>query len=391
MSESALSQTGTVQENLSDEKIGRWEIAEQWRLAWRGLKWFVVGGIILLAFLAAGQVYLFYQLFADIHPILGWSFVAVVTGIFVWFVGMPLLRFFRLPKIGTPPDIDFQSDNIDLAHLKERFAFDQAYLDAMASNPALTAKHGAILAASKDLRNLAHDKTLDAAQGLQTFERTRIAPLLSELDKEIDEYIQKEALAVGAATTVSMNGSIDAFFVLWRNVNMVARIARLYYGRPSLRLSLLIFRDVAAAVILSRALDAVTEAAGEALGSVISRLGGIVIGQLMDGSINALVTLKIGYLAKRRCRSFDVWSEAAAMRATRDVFERVKKESSGLTGELVKLTEGVVSATTKSASAAMDAAGKVMSAPKHAWGMVQDVFVRKPESPNETEPRNKNK
>ena len=156
---------------------------------------------------------------------------------------------------------------------------------------------------------------------------------------------------------------------------------------------MMILRDVMTAVLLSRALDDVTDAAGEALGGLVTRLGGLVVGPMIDGSVNALMTTKLGYLAKKRCRSFDVWNEAKAQRATRDVLEQVKKESASLINDVIKASSGFIGAATNAAGGvvgaagdavgaaagiAVDAAGKVMKAPKSAWSIVQDAFVKRP-------------
>ena len=267
--------------------------------------------------------------------------------------------------------------------LQKRIRFDEAYLKAMIANPELAEHHAAADAARNELKTLAQNEASPAvvATALAAFERERIAPLLIDLDKRVDDYIRREALAVGAATAVSLNGSIDAFVVLWRNANMVSRIARLYYGRPSLRLSLLILRDVTLAVILSRVLDDVTDAAGDALSGLVTKLGGMVVGPVMDGSINALVTLKLGYLAKKRCRSFEVWSQSNTQRAALEVFEQVRRESTGLIGDLLKLCGGAVGGV---AGVAAGAAGAVLSAPKSAWSLVQNALVRKPPGEKES-------
>ncbi len=360
----------------------RWEIADQWRIAWRSIKWAAIGVVSFLALMAVGQIYLFHQMFSDIHPALGWGFVFAFTALGVWLVGLPLARFFNAPVIARPPEVDLEAETVSTTDLKKRFAYDEKYLNNIAANPALIAHRAEALKAREDLQVLRNDESDGLAKRLAEFERTRIATLLADLDKQVDDYIHKEALAVGSATAVSMNGSVDAFIVLWRNVNMISRISRLYYGRPSLRLSMVVLRDVMVAVLLSRALDDVSDAAGEALGGVISKLGGMVVGPLMDGSVNALVTTKLGYLAKRRCRSFDVWTESSAKRATLEVFDQVKRESSSLVGELVKVSGDFVGAAGKAAGSVAGvttgAAEKVFAAPKSAWAIVQDAFVRKP-------------
>ena len=382
-------------------EAGRWEIAEQWRLAWRGLKWTAAGLLAFLALISVGQIYLFHQMFSDVHVALGWAFIAAITVFFIWFIGLPLYRFFRAPAIAHPPNVDLASPTVTLSQVLDRVEFDDAYLKGMSTNPALADKHEDIRAAHRDLMNMRDDAKANNiasatfAHSLADFERTRMAVLLADLDKEIDGYIRKEALSVGSATAVSLNGSIDAFVVLWRNVNMVSRISRLYFGRPNLRMSMMIMRDVMVAVVLSRALDDVADAAGDALSGAVTKLGGMVIGPVMDGSVNALMTMKIGYLAKKRCRSFDVWSQSKATQATIDVFNQVKRESASLIADMLKTGGGFVGGVGQAAAAAAGAAGnvvigakgvaanvggKVIAAPKSAWAKVQDALVKKPKN-----------
>jgi uncharacterized membrane protein YcjF (UPF0283 family) len=200
-------------------------------------------------------------------------------------------------------------------------------------------------------------------------------PLLAPLDRLVEQDIHAEATAVGVATAISLSGAVDAAIVLWRNVNMVSRVARIYYGRPSLRASLLVVRDVAGAVVLSRALDDVTDMAGDALGRVAGRIGGMIAGPVMDGSVNALVTLKLGYLAKSRCRSFTAWTPQKKANALAEVFNQIKTESVSVTGELVKTLGGVGGAV---GGAVAWAGGKAVAAPRSAWTQVRRLVARKP-------------
>ncbi len=357
----------------TDADDGRWEIARQWGLAWRGLKWLVAGAVMAGALLVVGQIYLFHQLFADIHPWLGWGFVAAATAAFGWLIALPLARFFLTPAAARPPKIELETATPK--DVRRRLAFDVTYLESMSRNPELLYRRAEIEQAIADARALKRGAP-DAA-AVARFQRARIEPLLADLDKKVEAYIHAEAGAVGATTAISMNGSIDAFIVLWRNVNMIARIARLYYGRPNLRASLLILRDVAGAVILSRALDDVTDMAGEAVGGVLGKLGGLVAGPLMDGSVNALMTLKLGYVAKRRCRAFEPWTEKRKRRVIAEVFERLAKESTGVVEDLVRRCKGAATAATGAASGAGDVA---LRHSRSAWGKVQDLFVKRPGS-----------
>jgi hypothetical protein len=292
--------------------------------------------------------------------------VLAVTAVFAWLVVLPAVRLLAMPAVVRPPDLDLSGADLTPEDIARRLKFDIAYLRGLRRSPELAERRAEVEAA---LAN-AHELPM-TADALATFERERVEPLLAPIDRKVDALIHAEASAVGATTAISMNGSLDAFFVLWRNVNMVSRIAHLYYGRPSLRGTAIVLGDVAGAVILSRALDDVSDLAGEALGGVLGKLGGLVVGPLMDGSVNALVTLKIGYLAKRRCRSFAAWSPKRRANVLVEVFNQVKTESASVTADLLKSCEAL-------GAAAASAGAKALATPRSAWQRVQRLIVRRP-------------
>ena len=173
------------------------------------------------------------------------------------------------------------------------------------------------------------------------------------------------------ATAFSMNGTVDAFVVLWRNANLIAKISQIYFGRPHLGGTLLILRDVAAIVVVSRALEDVTDMTGDVIGGLLGRMGGLIAGPVMDGAVNAMLTLKMGYLAKRRCRAFEGWSARQARSISAEALARVKKESGSVATDLLKRCGGLT-------SRAAWAAEQTMSGSRNAWSMIQGWFGRKP-------------
>ncbi len=378
----AVGGAATIYAGAEKEPSGTWEIARQWRAFWRAAKWGAAGAAGLIALSLVGQVFLFFDMFNAVHPALGAAFLVASVGAIGRFVAWPLFRFLAGPKALSPPDVDLAAEALSPADVRKRIEYDAAFLERLAANPEASFDGHAASGAREALAKLKADlesgtEPRAAAVSLARIESQRIAPLLKDLDARVDAYVRREAVAVGVATSVSLNGTIDAFLVLWRNVNMVARIARLYSGRPDLRVSLMILRDVSLAVILSRVLEDVTEMAGEALGGVVGKLGGVVIGPFLDGSLNALMTLKLGDLAKRRCRSFEPWSEAAARGATRQAFDKVSREAGDLVAEILRASGvGVGAVADAAVGAAAGAADLVKAAPRSAWGLVQGVFAR---------------
>ncbi len=351
-----------------------WELARQWSLAWRALKW-GVGGLIALALLmVVGQGYLYYNLFADIHPLLGIGFVAVLTAALGLLVGRPLWGFFRTPVMAQPPHVSTDESDPGSAAMRTRLAYDLRYLAALRRNPHLRGEAEAIessIQAGRRLADAARAGDLENRRALlariHAFEAEHIEARLAALDARVDQIIRAEAVAVGVATAVSMNGTVDAFIVLWRNANLVSRIARLYFGRPHLRGSLLILRDVAAIVIVSRALEDVTDITGDVIGGLLGRMGGLVAGPVMDGAVNATMTLKLGYLAKRRCRTFEAWTPASARSISAEALERVKRDSGAVVGDLLKRCGGLK-------ASAMRATERALEGSKSTWSIIQSWF-----------------
>ena len=185
------------------------------------------------------------------------------------------------------------------------------------------------------------------------FERERIEPILAPLDREADRVIRSEALAVGVSTAISPNGTLDAFLVLWRNANLVSRLANVYYGKPGVTGSLRILRDVSGAALLATYLEGLTEAAGGLLRGVLGGVAGVVAGPVVDGSVNALATLRIGYLAKARCRSFKAWTDATRRQALMEALAAAKARSGEVVTEVAKAAGAVLGGITGKVGEAM--------------------------------------
>lgn len=360
------------------ETAPQWEFASQWSKAWKVLKWSGVA-LLTIAFLTViGQGFLFYRIFDDVHPLLGYSFILILAALLLLLVGRPLASFLSMPVAAKPPHTPFDIEKPDISLLSQRLKYDLKYLAMLKRNPLLADEVPAMeegMAAGRALLArfaiAGNDSAANVAADLEAFQKDHIEIHLKKLDAKVDKLIHAEAVGVGVATAFSMNGTVDAFVVLWRNANLIARISQIYFGRPHLGGTLLILRDVAAIVIVSRALEDVTDMTGDVIGGLLGRMGGLIAGPVMDGAVNAMLTLKMGYLAKRRCRAFEGWSARQARSISAEALERVKKESGSVATDLLKRCGGLT-------SRAAWAAEQTMSGSKNAWSMVQGWFGRKP-------------
>jgi len=351
-----------------------WELASQWAQGWKFLKWSATAFIVIAFLVVIGQGFLFYRMFDDVHPVLGYAYIVILALMLAVLVGRPIMGFLSMPVAAKPPSIVLDPKAPDPKALTARLRYDLKYLDMLARNPLVQEERGAIdegILRGQALLNRARratpEEALAVSVALEAFEREQIEVLLKPLDKQVEQLIHAEAVGVGVATALSMNGTVDAFIVLWRNANLVAKISRIYFGRPHLLGSLRILRDVAAIVVVARALEDVTDITGDVIGGLLGRMGGLVAGPIMDGGVNAMMTLKLGYLAKRRCRSFKGWSAGQAKAISAEALQDVKEESGSVIGDLLKRCGGLTSTAAR-------ATEKAMAGSRSAWGLVQSWF-----------------
>ncbi|MEL7129377.1 MAG: DUF697 domain-containing protein [Pseudomonadota bacterium] len=368
----------TAEKTPQSGRAMEWDLAAQWQVAWRVLKWSISALVVLGFLLVIGQGFLFYQMFAEVHWGLGAAFIILLSMVMALLIGRPLASFLSTPVIAKAPDGPADPASPRIADLVSRLKYDLKYLAALKKNPGLTAEREPIAqdietgrALLAKIRRAGADDIPSLVIALTAFENDHIEARLSALNAEVDRLIHAEAVAVGVATAISMNGTVDAFIVLWRNANLVSKISRLYFGRPHLMGSLRILRDVAAIVVLSRALEDITDMTGDVIGGLLGRMGGLVAGPVMDGAVNAMMTLKLGYLAKNRCRSFEAWTPDRAERISARALARVKKESASVASDLLKRCGGLTARAANATTLAMDGS-------KSAWAIVQSWFGTKP-------------
>ncbi|MBN1478022.1 YcjF family protein [Candidatus Sumerlaeota bacterium] len=319
------------------------------RTLWRLLRWMMWGSLALVLLIFAGQTYNMYAMFSAWHPALGWLFLAAAAALVWWLIGMPILRFLHMPVALRPPELPPREQGLHATHLERHVKFICKYLQRQRRNSFL-ADHvdkidtaietGQVLAGAIKTRG---DEGLDESlRQVELFRRQQVDPILLPLDEEAERIIRTEALGVGVATAVSLNGTLDALIVLWRNVNMVSRLARVYYGRPGPRGSLLILRDVSTVVLISNYLDNLTDTAGNLLGKWLGGIAAVVAGPLLNGGANAVMTLRLGYLARARCRSMQRWTDEhrrsvlmRALKSSADASTWVLREMTSQVGGIV--------------------------------------------------------
>src|SRR5205809_7343553 len=152
--------------------------------------------------------------------------------------------------------------------------------------------------------------------------RTRELPLgtdaevetaIADLSQEADLVVRRTASTVFLSTALMQNGRLDGLIVLFTQIQMVGRIARIYVQRPSPRELLRLYANVGGTAFVASGLESLD--LGEmvaplavsvvpALKSGIPGLSGIsalLVKCVSNGAANAFLTLRVGEVARRYC------------------------------------------------------------------------------------------
>ena len=237
----------------------------------------VLISVCLVSLVIAGVTSLI-SLADRIHPIAGtivfWS-ICAAAGFFALYCA---IAYARLPAALVPPEED-SGPKYD------------AYLEALR------------------VRLAANPRTRD--KPLVT--RVDIEHAVGDLSAEADSVVRRIASTVFLSTALMQNGRLDGLIVLFTQIQMVGRIARIYVQRPSPRELVRLYANVGGTAFVASGLESLD--LGEmvaplavsvvpALKSGIPGLSGIsalLVKCVSNGAANAFLTLRVGEVARRYC------------------------------------------------------------------------------------------
>ena len=296
----------------------------------------------ILAFLAAFIVIAFalvvvretvavVALARDFHPVAGqvtlWTLV-VVYGVCL---GVPLVLFVRLPKPLVAPVSD--SDPAFAGHLNDL--------------------------RSRLVRN-AHLRDITI-----TPDRASIQAALDRLEIRADQVIREEAKLVFLSTAISQSGRLDGLFVLVAQTRLVWKVAHIYRQRASARELLHLYANVAATVFAAESLEdldlaevaeplvaPLLEAAGVGVTVVLAPVATVLADSLLQGTVNGLLTFRVGCITKRYCSGMPLPSRKLVRKAAS------REAAVMLGGVLADLTKTVTKAVWETALRVMTGKGK---------------------------------
>jgi hypothetical protein len=239
-----------------------------------------LGIVALLVFvlIIINQLVSFYNNLATIHPVL-----AIVGTVFIGFILVGLLAtpFILIAKLPAP--LPFPDSNIDLAK------YQQLFKKRLAKHP--VAKENNLNPNNSDDLKIIDDK----------------------LKEKADKIIFDTASAVFISTAISQNGKLDAFTVLAAQIRLVWKVSHVYWQRPSIRNIQQLYTNVAINAMaasgieqidLSQQIQPIINAMIKSPGKHIPVIGNaahIITESILEGTVNAFLTLRVGVLTKNYC------------------------------------------------------------------------------------------
>lgn len=296
--------------------------------------------LVLVAFVlfVFNQVMQVYTSASALNLVLGKTVLVVLTLLFVGLFALPVVLYLRLPKPVLPPETE-----------AEKSAYVEKIGKRLAKNPLLRDGH--------------FDFTQEAD----------IRRALDVLSLKADLMVQNTAKSVFLTTSISQNGKLDALTVFITQSKMVWDVAHVYYQRPAPRDLLALYANVGAATFLASEVEDLdfSEQLEPVFGSLLQNTAlksvpfvgsvtNIIMDSLLEGTINAFLTLRVGVITKRYCGTLEPFHVKQAKRAS------FREASVMLRGIVLQTSGKAVSAIVKAARKAgtdtlrsgVDAAGR---------------------------------
>lgn len=150
-------------------------------------------------------------------------------------------------------------------------------------------------------------------RGLPVSTEAEIESALQILSVEADTVVRKTASTVFLTTALMQNGRLDALILLFTQIQMVTRVARVYVQRPSPREMVRLYVNVAGTAFIASGLESLdlSEMVAPLATSVVPALKGgipglsgisaLLVKCVSNGAANAFLTLRVGEVARRYC------------------------------------------------------------------------------------------
>jgi hypothetical protein len=244
--------------------------------------------IFLVSITAVNQAASIYERASRIHPYFGYAVLTLIIAGFMAIIFVPVAAFLGLRK---RPEIPKSKESPEYA----------AYLEG--------------------LKQSLYSNRILKEKGFAFNEAEELSPQMDKalaiLGVEADKVIKSSASAVFVTTAISQNGSLDGVFVLASITRTVWDISRIYRQRPGIRDLAYLYGNIGATVLAARGIEdldlldeqlepILASVLGGGLGSLLPgavHITNLIANSITEGSVNAMLSLRVGAMAKRYCAS----------------------------------------------------------------------------------------
>ena len=244
---------------------------------------FLIIFLTLFGIIVLNQIVSIYNNLSTINPYLGIFVAGLCVLLLVILIFMQIYAIIRFPKVKTLPENPTQ---------EEVKIYKELYLNRLKKNRVL-----------RRLNYQFEGETLDE----------QIENATSRLKAVAMERVKDDANSVFLTTAVSQNGVLDGLSVLFTLGVMIYKVIEIYENRPGFRRLLYLYSQIASVVLVAGSIEdmnliedqlepILTTLLGSSILSAIPGAVGIttlVTNSLVEGSVNALLTLRVGIVCQR--------------------------------------------------------------------------------------------
>lgn len=250
-----------------------------------------------------------------------YAFYALILALVIAFVLVPIIKVHMAPEFPAMGLGDETSDMKKLHSFGRRLASNCGYIE----DAEVRARHGKQICEELEVCS-------DDMEGLRTFIDREVA-LRFDGDKEmgvqgINSRMKEWAKSVFMITAVSQNNLVDSAVLLVMNYRQVEDLVLATGFRPSRAQMFRIYANILTTTLVSYCTSEVlSDLAGETTlaGAMANlKIPGVVSESAIQGAVNALLTLRIGYVTKTFLME---GPDALAGRKRREVSIRAFKEA----------------------------------------------------------------
>ena len=291
--------------------------------------------VIYLTISFIGNVLVIGTKLGTFHPVIEWGFYGSLMALFLWLISAPILSVLTAPVLALEDIIDKSRKRTFDSKTLRKIA--KQLISSKVLKPTLDSKkkleptldnekkladlkkcilEEPISEAEKKMKKLiSKDETLDyfkmmilkeLENGIKSGGDGLIVPLSMAITLQnisAAKIIHENAVLVLVSTAISQNGRLDAITVLVTNFRLVKSMVNHFGYRPPFPTLVKVYSQIFMAALIADELDDLDlqSLLGQSVSKFLSDLplASIMAKSIFDGSINAMLTLRVGFVTRK--------------------------------------------------------------------------------------------